>query len=87
MTIIKFFTTDHKTVNYNGFSQKSLPSPSSFPGSPKSLVQSVKLSLKSCMIVAESLYSSSSSPSSSAMALSKAALANLHAWSGEDKIS
>ncbi len=67
--------------------QQSFVQFSSFVGSARSLVHRVRLSLKSCIIVAESRYSSSSKPSRSAIALSNAALASLHAWSGEFKIS
>lgn len=55
--------------------------------SVKSLVQRVRLSRSSCMIVAESRYSSSSRPSRSAIALSKACFASLHAMSGDARIS
>jgi len=47
--------------------------------SPSSDVQSVRLSRSSCMMSVESLYDSSSSVSSSAMASSKARLASSHA--------
>lgn len=67
--------------------QSCLLSSPSLAASAKSLVQRVRLSLNNCIIVAESLYSSSSSPSRSAMALSNACFASLHAWSGEFKIS
>ena len=50
-------------------------------------VHNVKLSLSSCIISVESLYESSLSVSSSAMASSKACLARWHARSGEFRIS
>ena len=72
----------HQSETDQTFSSSSLRA-TSF----KSLVQRVRLSRRSCMMVAESRYSSSSRVSRSAIALSKAFLANLHAMSGLFKIS
>ena len=71
----------------NSFHVQSFSSSSLRPASFKSLVQSVRLSRRSCMMVAESRYSSSSRVSRSAIALSKAFFANLHAISGLFRIS
>ena len=81
---IRYYTTlkGHQSEIDQTFSSSSLRA-TSF----KSLVQRVRLSRRSCMMVAESRYSSSSRVSRSAIALSKAFLANLHAMSGLFKIS
>lgn len=63
------------------FACRSLPCVSEVYCSASSEVQSVRLSRSSCMMRVESLYDSSSSVSSSAIALSKACFARVHASS------